>query len=40
VRTNGLLSDRSCDEIPASHRDMVECPSIAALTTVMPDGYP
>ena len=27
-------------QIPASHRDLVECPPVAALTTVMPDGYP
>jgi predicted pyridoxine 5'-phosphate oxidase superfamily flavin-nucleotide-binding protein len=27
-------------EIPASHRDFVECPPVAALTTIMPDGYP
>jgi PPOX class probable F420-dependent enzyme len=26
--------------IPPSHRDLVECPPVAALTTVMPDGYP
>ena len=26
--------------IPASHRDLVECPPVCALTTVMPDGYP
>jgi PPOX class probable F420-dependent enzyme len=26
--------------IPASHRDLVECPTVAALTTVMHDGYP
>jgi PPOX class probable F420-dependent enzyme len=26
--------------IPASHRDLVECPPVAALTTVMPDGAP
>jgi PPOX class probable F420-dependent enzyme len=26
--------------IPASHLDLVECPPVAALTTVMPDGYP
>jgi PPOX class probable F420-dependent enzyme len=26
--------------IPESHRDLVECPAVAALTTVMPDGYP
>ncbi|HYT81586.1 MAG TPA: PPOX class F420-dependent oxidoreductase [Actinomycetota bacterium] len=40
MRTIGLLSDQSSDEIPASHRDLVECPPAAALTTVMPDGYP
>ena len=27
-------------QIPASHLDLVECPPAAALTTVMPDGYP
>jgi PPOX class probable F420-dependent enzyme len=26
--------------IPASHRDLVECPPVAALTTVMPNGDP
>lgn len=26
--------------IPASHRDLVECPPVAALSTVMPDGTP
>jgi PPOX class probable F420-dependent enzyme len=26
--------------IPASHLDLAECPPIAALTTLMPDGYP
>jgi PPOX class probable F420-dependent enzyme len=26
--------------IPESHRDLAECPPVAALTTVMPDGYP
>lgn len=26
--------------IPASHRDLVDCPPVAALTTLMPDGYP
>ena len=26
--------------IPASHLDLVECPRVAALTTVMPDGSP
>lgn len=40
MRTIGLVSDRGCHEIPASHRDLVECPPVAALTTVMRDGYP
>jgi PPOX class probable F420-dependent enzyme len=40
VRTIGLLSDHRPDEIPASHRDLAECPPIAALTTVTSDGYP
>jgi PPOX class probable F420-dependent enzyme len=26
--------------IPESHLDLVECPPVAALTTVMPDGSP
>lgn len=26
--------------IPASHRDLVDAPRVAALTTVMADGYP
>jgi predicted pyridoxine 5'-phosphate oxidase superfamily flavin-nucleotide-binding protein len=40
VRTIGLLSDHMSDQIPASHRDLVECPPVAALTTVMADGHP
>jgi PPOX class probable F420-dependent enzyme len=35
-----LLGDHASNEIPASHRDLVECPPVAALTTVMADGYP
>ena len=31
-------SDRS--RIPESHRDLVDCPPVAALTTLMPDGAP
>ena len=38
--TLGLLAGHRVDEIPESHRDLVECPPVAALTTVMPDGYP
>jgi PPOX class probable F420-dependent enzyme len=40
VRTIGLHADQATDEIPASHLDLVECPPVAALTTVMADGYP
>jgi PPOX class probable F420-dependent enzyme len=40
VRTIGLLSAHPVGEIPASHRDLAECPPVAALTTVTPDGYP
>jgi PPOX class probable F420-dependent enzyme len=36
----GLVSEQSSDEIPESHRDLVECPPVAALTTVALDGYP
>ena len=36
----GLVSDAVSDEIPRSHRDLVECPPIAVLTTVSSDGYP
>ncbi len=40
MRTIGLRSDHAPDQIPASHRDLVECPPVVALTTVMPDGHP
>jgi PPOX class probable F420-dependent enzyme len=36
----GLLADQRADEIPVRHRDLVECPPVAALTTLMPDGWP
>jgi PPOX class probable F420-dependent enzyme len=39
-RTVGLIGGHRADEIPASHLDLVECPRVAALTTVMPDGSP
>jgi PPOX class probable F420-dependent enzyme len=38
--TIGLRSDHAPDQIPASHRDLAECPPVAALTTVTPDGFP
>jgi PPOX class probable F420-dependent enzyme len=28
------------DTIPASHLDLVDCPPVAALTTIGPGGYP
>jgi len=40
VRPIGLLSDHAPDEIPASHRDLAQCPPVAAFTTVTRDGYP
>jgi PPOX class probable F420-dependent enzyme len=36
----GVSASPACGSIPASHRDLVECPPVAALTTVMPNGYP
>jgi PPOX class probable F420-dependent enzyme len=36
----GLQHSHAEDEVPASHRDLVECPPVAALTTLMPDGSP
>lgn len=40
MRPIGLLSDHRPDEIPASHRDLAQCPPVAALTTVTTKGYP
>jgi PPOX class probable F420-dependent enzyme len=40
VRAIGHRTDHSAYEIPASHRDLVECPPVAALSTVGADGYP
>jgi PPOX class probable F420-dependent enzyme len=36
----GLRGDEATDVIPASHRDLVECPPVAALSTIMADGSP
>ena len=36
----GLLTHHVSDEFPASHRDLVQCPPVAALTTLTPGGYP
>jgi PPOX class probable F420-dependent enzyme len=40
VPTIGLRSEHAPDQIPVSHRDLVQCPPVAALTTVTPDGAP
>ena len=32
MRTIGLISDHPPDQIPASHRDLTQCPPVAALT--------
>ena len=34
------LSGYGSDEIPSSHHDLIECPRVAALTTVTAKGYP
>jgi PPOX class probable F420-dependent enzyme len=36
----GLAGNRAGDDIPVSHLDLVECPPVAALSTVSKDGYP
>lgn len=36
----GLRGGAATNEIPASHRDLVECPPVAALSTLMADGSP
>ena len=36
----GIVAAEGRDRIPASHRDLVDCPPVAALTTLMPDGAP
>lgn len=38
--TIGLMGGHAADEVPISHRDLVECPPVAALTTIGSDGYP
>jgi PPOX class probable F420-dependent enzyme len=40
MRAIGVRTGCKSQEIPASHRDLVECPAVAALTTMNPDGYP
>jgi PPOX class probable F420-dependent enzyme len=40
VAVIGLVSGHAAGEIPASHRDLVDAPRVAALTTVSRDGDP
>jgi PPOX class probable F420-dependent enzyme len=40
MATIGIVTGQARDRIPATHRDLVECPPVAALTTIMRDGYP
>jgi PPOX class probable F420-dependent enzyme len=40
MRTVGLVHHSGGPGIPDAFRDLVECPPVAALSTVMPDGYP
>jgi PPOX class probable F420-dependent enzyme len=40
VSAMGLLHDHPTNEIPDSHRNLVDCPPVAALTTVSADGSP
>ena len=40
MRAQGVVTSPSCDRIPSSHRDLVECPPVAALSTVGAGGYP
>jgi hypothetical protein len=40
VSVIGLRDGHAVDEVPASHADLVDCPPVAALTTLMADGAP
>lgn len=40
MRVFGLAGNRASGDIPVSHLDLVECPPVAALSTVPADGYP
>jgi len=40
VQTIGVLATGARIGIPDSHRDLVECPPVAALTTITASGYP
>ena len=40
MKTLGLVAGHARDAIPPSHLDLVDCPPVAALTTIGRDGYP
>jgi PPOX class probable F420-dependent enzyme len=40
VADRGLVRQHDSTRIPSSHLDLVDCPPVAALTTLMPDGAP
>ena len=40
MATIGIVRGHPAKEIPASQRDLVTCPPVAALTTMGADGYP
>lgn len=40
MRSTGVIPSAASDRVPASHMDLVECPRVAALSTVTREGYP
>jgi PPOX class probable F420-dependent enzyme len=40
MRTIGLVGTGARNTIPTSHLDLVDCPPVAALSTIGSDGYP
>jgi PPOX class probable F420-dependent enzyme len=40
MKTIAIVTRQSSNRIPASHLDLLDCPPVAALTTIGSDGYP
>ncbi|HEX8025692.1 MAG TPA: TIGR03618 family F420-dependent PPOX class oxidoreductase [Candidatus Limnocylindrales bacterium] len=40
MATLGIVGGHAVDEVPASHRDLLDCPPVAALTTISAAGDP
>ncbi|HET7481774.1 MAG TPA: PPOX class F420-dependent oxidoreductase [Actinomycetota bacterium] len=40
MKTIGLIPTDAPNQIPISHRDLVDCPPVAVLTTLTAGGYP